>query len=375
MNVDDRVEMIDQWLNCIDNLQLCSDTEFVNLCDHIPIMKKLLICFVLFLTFYAYRIHFWEDFQRHGLHALINAMADTGLSVVCGILIFKLQARNRFFQRWVFLLSAQIMILFSFALFAVHTKVYQAFNMLTDDFRPMFNALCFQLLDSGAIVITGAFVFMLHLFSSEKKNMQADMRQLAFAKNKAELNALRSKIEPHFIFNGLNSIYHEIEQDTAAAKARLLQFSDIMRYHLQYAACDKVNFDIELQYLKSYINFQFNRTSDFLELDQAYQVRDSETEIEPLLILPFIENAFKFCSAAGMQKGRIQVNIQFSSDALLMELSNTYDPVYRQKQHSNGFGIENVVKRLNLLYPGRFILKIEDMLEQHLYSCRLEIRI
>lgn len=338
-------------------------------------MKKLLLCFILFIAYFAYRVHFWGDFKTHGLHSLINSLMDVVVSIGCGATLLYLNNRNQFFHRWILPISIGLMSICSFALFGMHYYVYQAFSMLDDGFKPMFLALCFQLLDSAAIVITGSLVVMLFVFSNDKKKMVEDLYQLSIARDKAELNYLRSKIEPHFIFNGLSCIYHEIDKANAAARSSLEQFSDIMRYHLQYASCEKVNFGIEMQYLQSYINFQYKRSSDFLNIKQDFQVHDPETEIEPLLILPFVENAFKFCRTEGKGKGEIQVKIEFNKSSLKLDLINTYDPMHRSRQLSNGFGQKNVIKRLNLLYPDRYTLMIKDRHELNQYSCKLEIAI
>lgn len=337
--------------------------------------KRLLLCFILFLAFFAYRVHFWGDISVHGWHAFVNAVADTIFSVACGSLLFYLNARNAFIHRWIFPFSVLFIAVFSFALYRIHYWVCHAFSVIGPEFEPMFNSLCFQLLDSAAIIITGALVYMLYNFSGEKKRMQEVLKQLAHDKDRAELNYLRSKIEPHFIFNGLNGIYHEIDLQNAGARSSLQQFSDIMRYHLQYASCEKVNFGIELQYLQSYINFQFKRFSDFLTLEQKFNVEDPETEIEPLLILPFVENAFKFCSASGKIKGNISFVLEFSSKLLKLDLINTYDPEFRSRQLRNGFGLDNVLRRLSLLYPGRFTLDLNDRRDQNLFQCHLEIAI
>lgn len=247
--------------------------------------------------------------------------------------------------------------------------------MLDDDFNTMFHTLCFQLLDSCSIILTGSLVFILSLLSSEKNSIQKNLELLAIAKDKEELKYLKTKINPHFIFNGLNSIYHQIDSDKNFAKDRLIQFSDIVRYHLHYASLEKVDFEIELKYLKSYIEFQYQSTSDFLTLEQAYSIRDKETQIAPLLFLPFIENAFKYCSSSFHSKGEIKVDLNFNKRFIHMNLINTYNPKHRKKKPSNGFGLKNVIKRLDLHYPDKYELKIEDSEQLKIYSCNLQIAI
>lgn len=247
--------------------------------------------------------------------------------------------------------------------------------MLDDGFEYMFYEIRYQLLDSCAFIITGSLVYLLFLFSLDKILIQRDLEELTIAKDKEELRYLKTKINPHFIFNGLNTIYHEIDSNEEHAKQKITQFSDIVRYHLQYASLEKVDFNTEIKYLKSYIDFRHQSTADFLDLDQKFLVKDHHTEIAPLLFIPFLENAFKYCSSSTRKKGIIKVHFEFSRSSLMMELVNSYDPEQRKTKLSSGFGIQNVIKRLNLHYSGKYQLNINDSLENHLYSCQLKISI
>ena len=334
-------------------------------------MNKISLIFLLFLAFLAYRLHFWD--YSFDWHIFVSSIADVGFSIPCGLAIFSIN--KKFKGKKMLFLSLILLIGFSFSLFFTHKIIYMQANMLVDDFYYMFHALCFQLLDSCAIVITGALAYLLFLLSVEKDGIQKNLEEMAIAKDMEELKYLKTKINPHFIFNGLNSIYHEIDSDQDFAKDRLIQFSDIVRYHLQYASQEKVNFDVELNYLKSYISFQYQSTSDFLTIDQDYSIRNRDTEIAPLLFIPFLENAFKYCSSSNHKKGEIKVGINFNKDELKMNLINTYDPSYRDKRPSNGFGLRNVVKRLDLHYPGQYDLKIEDSITENIFRCHLQIAI
>lgn len=334
-------------------------------------MNRYLLAFLLFLLFLAYRLHFWG--YDLAWHCFLNAAADVAIATPCGILIYHLNQENS--NKGLLTLSIFLLVAFTFCLFYTHKAIYSFTNILDGDFNSMFHTLCFQLLDSFSIIITGALVNFLALLSSEKENIKRNLEQLSIAKDKEELKHLKTKINPHFIFNGLNSIYHEIDSDKVFAKDRIIQFADIVRYHLQYAAEEKVDFEVELQYLKSYIEFQYQSTADFLTLEQDYSIEDSETEIPPLLFIPFLENAFKYCDSTLNSKGKIKVGFNFNKNWLKMNLSNTYDPEHRKTRASNSFGLQNVIKRLELHYAGKYHLDIEDQADQKLYSCQLQINL
>ena len=161
--------------------------------------------------------------------------------------------------------------------------------MLDSDFKYLFYEARYQLLDSCSFILSGALIHLLFIFSKEKTLFQKDLEELTIAKEKEEVKHLKTKINPHFIFNGLNTIYQEITLDKMHAKQKITQFADIVRYHLEYASQEKVSFNTEVQYLKSYIEFRYQSTTDFLDLSQNYSIKDPLTEIPPLLFIPFIE--------------------------------------------------------------------------------------
>lgn len=247
--------------------------------------------------------------------------------------------------------------------------------MLDDDFQYMFHTVCFQLLDSCSIVITGALVYLLFLFSLEKTLIQNDLKELALAKNKEELKYLKTKINPYFIFNGLENIYREIDIDKEQAKKKLIQFSDIIRYHLQYASLEKVSFNTEIKYLKSYIDFLYQGASKSLDLVQEFSIKDPNKEIAPLVFIPFIENAFRYCSSSNSKKGKIDLRFEFHQSHLEMKLMNTYNPNIKGKNGTDEFDHESMIKRLELNYSGKYDLKIDDLVEDEVYKCQLKIAI
>lgn len=336
-------------------------------------LKRLLIPFVLFVLFFAYRVYFWEDFYKYGLSDFINAIGDAIIAWYCGALIFRLNERNAFFHKYVFVFGALLILLATFVLYGFHYLVFYACALMSPDFKSWFNSVCFQLLDSLAVVITGALVHIVYRYANDRRKMQEDILQLTHAKDLAELNYLKSRVDPHFIFNGLNNIFYEIDPGNTVAKSTVLQFSDIMRYHLQYADEDKVEAAIEMQYIRSFINFQYGRSADFIDMEQEFQVDDEETSIEPLLLLPFIENAFKFCESETNRKGKISLKLKFDRNGLDLKVSNSYNPFTIHKLKGNGFGLKNVIKRLELIYKDRFDLNINDDRSEYMFYCHLKI--
>ena len=121
------------------------------------------------------------------------------------------------------------------ALFFFHRSVYLYGAVFSGNFQEMFHTVCFQLLDSCTIIITGSLLYLLFLFSLEKNLIKKNIERLAIEKNKEELKYLKAKINPEFVFNGLNTIYNEIDLNENGAKEKLIQFSSVIRYH--FPAC------------------------------------------------------------------------------------------------------------------------------------------
>lgn len=335
--------------------------------------KLFIVPFALLLLFYSYRVYFWGSIEKYGVQEFINAIGDTLISWYCGWVIYRLNEKYAALKRWFHLPSLLIIVVASFALYAYHLIVYMAFSRLDPDFKSWFNAVCFQLLDSVAMVITGALIHIIVRYHSDQQHLQANIEALTHARNQAELNFLKSKIDPHFIFNGLNNIYHEVDVNNERARTRILQFSEIMRYHLHHAEKDRVDADTELKYTRSFVNFQYARMSDFLDLEQHFDISDAHTRIEPFLLLPFLENAFKFCVPANNNKGKIKIALHFTQQLLDFKLSNTYNPSSIDQLKGNGFGLNNVIKRLKLVYGDQYELSLKDDKLSHVYYCHLKV--
>jgi LytS/YehU family sensor histidine kinase len=180
-------------------------------------------------------------------------------------------------------------------------------------------------------------------------------------------------MDPHFVFNGLNMIYHQVPENNTAARESLLQFSGILRYHLQYAAGDKVSIHEEMEYLKSYVSFQKKRTQDFMDIQADFRTTGEEIGIEPLLLLPLVENAVKFCNGSQMDKGKMHLQMHCENKSLNFFVQNTYSSKTIQNRKGSNIGIQNLKRRLDILYPGRHFLEFINQPEQLVFTCNLKI--
>lgn len=163
-----------------------------------------------------------------------------------------------------------------------------------------------------------------------------------------ELKFLRAQYHPHFLFNALNTIYFQVDDDVAGAKQSIELLSELLRYQL-YDRQHEVSIKQELDYLQSYILLQKVRASKKMVLNIDFDETLTDQQVYPLLFLPLVENAFKYVGG----KYRIDISAQSIADGVLFRVKNDLPDYIQPSPDSSGIGIENLNRRLELLYPSR----------------------
>jgi sensor histidine kinase YesM len=175
-----------------------------------------------------------------------------------------------------------------------------------------------------------------------------------------ELDALNAQLNPHFLFNTLNNIDSLIHSNTEKASESLVTLSEIMRYMLYDAQKPQVQLQNEITHYRNIIKLQSLRLKNPERINFDVQLQNETIEIAPLLFLPFIENAFKFASF-DREGTAIEITLKSFENKVVFLCSNHYrtnDPSIKNK--TGGIGLSNLKRRLELLYKGRYTLKIED---------------
>lgn len=174
---------------------------------------------------------------------------------------------------------------------------------------------------------------------------------------KNELDYLKAQINPHALFNSLNTIYGHIDKNNQVARNILLQFSELLRYQLYDCGAEKVNLKMEMDYIKNYISFQRLRKDENLKVTFQVENIDEHLTIAPLLLVVLIENAFKFVSNYSDKQNRICIKIFTRGNILYSSFMNTKElPQAGDNKNSNGIGISNLKRRLELLYNNKYEL-------------------
>ncbi|MES2371184.1 MAG: sensor histidine kinase [Bacteroidota bacterium] len=202
---------------------------------------------------------------------------------------------------------------------------------------------------------------------------QRRIGEMAKENAEAELNFLKSQINPHFVFNSLNSVYFLIDKQNIEARDALHKFSDMLRYQLYECNGDTTSIEKELVYLHDYIDLQKLRRNENCMVNFSQAGNLAGFSIAPLLLIPFIENAFKHLSHYRDKKDSIEIHIEKKNDLFVFSVSNSTEPGKKQAELviHGGIGLKNVQRRLELLYPGKHKLVIKP--GSNTFTIHLEI--
>ncbi len=206
------------------------------------------------------------------------------------------------------------------------------------------------------LVIAGVAVKLI----SDHFRMQQRIVEIAKEKAETELNFLKSQMNPHFLFNSLNSVYFLIDKNNTEARQALHKFSDMLRYQLYEAKDEKISIGKEISYLKDYIGLQQlrnERCSVKLNVDQNLR----SFHIEPFLLIPFVENSFKHLSHFHGKPNEVQINLSKQNGEMWFNIRNTTEGKgMREVIRDGGIGLNNVKRRLELLYPQKHHLDVSE---------------
>jgi len=197
-------------------------------------------------------------------------------------------------------------------------------------------------------------------------------QQLEQEKTSTELTLLKAQINPHFFFNTLNTIYSYTLSDGDVARTAITNLSKMMRYVLYDAAGRHTLLSKEIAFISEYVELMKLRISKKTSVLVKLQERGDEAMIAPMLFLPFVENAFKH-GTSGIEEGYISIWILQHDDSVELITRNT---VYKKRSvnedESNGIGILNTTRRLQLLYPGKYTLST-GMISETEFEAKLKL--
>ncbi len=203
--------------------------------------------------------------------------------------------------------------------------------------------------------------------SRKKKELELEVQA---EKLSSEMKFLKSQINPHFLFNALNNIYSFSLKNSPIASESIMKLSEMLRYVLYESNIDKVALHKEITYLKHFIGFQRIKFESAPDIRLDIDISEEDILIEPMLLIPFVENSFKH-SQINETQGWIAITLKANKEIIQFTVENSIPEENFTKDAVGGIGLSNIEKRLKLLYPEKHQLLIEE--ETHRYKITLEI--
>ncbi|MBK0377838.1 sensor histidine kinase [Mucilaginibacter segetis] len=274
----------------------------------------------------------------------------------------------RLYQKGKITLYVLAIILFLFAVGLIRTvitlNIYNA--LFAKNPEPMNWKAVSSFVIGGVMVFLLSFIFRIAIAYFSLKQQAEDM---AAQKTQAELNLLKSQVQPHFLFNTLNNIYYEAYVEAPRTAGLIERLADIMRYFVDESPKQKTSLSTEIQFIENYIALEKIRIKYDIEISFTKNC-DAALSIPPMLLMTFVENIFKHGIDKTSSTNKVEISLLIKDDRLIFSTTNTLPQ--KQKDNSfNGFGIENLRRRLELLYQKDFELITEST--RSIFSAYLNI--
>jgi two-component system LytT family sensor kinase len=232
-------------------------------------------------------------------------------------------------------------------------------NPLRKATRPFFSALFI-------LALSTSYRLLYDYFTNERKRNELENQTLV-----SELSFLKSQVSPHFLFNTLNNIYSLSLTNTPRASEAILKLSHLLRYMLYETNETSVSLDKEIDYINDYIELQKMRFSNEVTIDYTATGDFHTKEISPMLLIPYIENAFKH-GISYSKKSYIKIQIELKNEELYLKVENPYDK-NKEKDSASGIGLVNTRRRLDLLYPRKYSLHLNTLNDLFIVELKINL--
>jgi LytS/YehU family sensor histidine kinase len=311
------------------------------------------------------------DFNSYFINACAALPASFIISyLTVHVFIKKYYNKGDKWKFWFFQITASLLVLLARRFFNYYIIYPTYFPWAQQVPLFSFGKLIVELVNLYLITGVYALFYFVRSWYNERQKAQTLLQE----KTVAELELLKSQIQPHFIFNALNNIY-SVAIKTSPETAQLVShLSNFLDYNLYQAKQPFVPLTAEIAYLKHYIELQKNRYGH--KLDASINIYDNieDLYLAPLILLPLIENSFKHGIANCIRPGWIRVDVSRHADDFSIKIENSMEEKPPRNDFKNaGIGIKNVQKRLQIIYPDTHEFKIVE--EPHSFLVVIKIKI
>lgn len=222
------------------------------------------------------------------------------------------------------------------------------------------------------IKVNGLLMLIVAIVTSTLLAVNSRLKETEEEKFSAQIASLKSQINPHFLFNTLNNIYATAINTSPQTADMVDKLSEMMRYTMRDTQKDLVSLEDEVNYIDNYIELQKVRLDKRVKLEYEYKGDFSQYQIAPMLLIPFIENAFKH-GVNAEQRSQIRIELSMKESELHLVVSNRKVELQKETSEHSGLGIENTKHRLQLLYPLRHLLSINETERDFLVSLHMNL--
>jgi two-component system, LytTR family, sensor kinase len=320
----------------------------------------------LFFSVYSIKFSFYVVFQAIGvyfnLYFLIPRFLEKGKYV-----------------EYVILLGVTIACNASLIVLGYYVSAWWAGKAIQELYYVQAPNYFLYLLKTNSLPSTAASMTLAMSVKLAKNWIQAKQREQLLEKEKleTELKFLKSQFNPHFLFNTINSIFVLINKNPAMATEALAKFSDLLRYQLYECNDSQIPIDRELAYIKDIVELEKLRQDHHIDVTLEIQNQSAnDFTIAPFILMPFVENAFKHVSKLKNQPNWIKMDFQIDKNQLTLNVCNSTDSKSQGPNNllsTNGIGLKNVQRRLDLLYPDAHQLLIKNEQNQFQVILKLEL--
>ncbi|SDB29857.1 Histidine kinase [Flavobacteriaceae bacterium MAR_2010_188] len=221
-----------------------------------------------------------------------------------------------------------------------------------------------------ALALASSFKMFKHYYQKSLRN-----QQLQKENSEAQLRLLMAQVQPHFMFNTLNNIYSQAQEESPKSAKMILELSYILRYILDEGKKNWVSLENELQMVVDYLNLEKIRYDEKLDLHYSFPKNVMDISIAPLLLLPLVENCFKHGASKMVNNPWINIKSELNGPIFSIKLMNGKNENISLDSGRVGTGIENVRRRLNLIYPDKHTLSIKEDRDIYIVDLAIELNV
>jgi len=341
-----------------------------------PQVKRIAIHFAFWISYLLYHTFLFGYMRQDFFHPFKWELYDLPLKILASYFVAYVLIPKYLFPKKIlhFLVTLALALLAaSFLQRVFHSQVIGRFIEPEQEYFTLYptTALVFKTVISiyPIVVIVALIKIIKHWYEEDRKHQQIQKEKV-----EAELNFLKSQINPHFLFNTLNSLYALTLKKSDQASKVVLKLSQLLNYLLYESNKKTVPLEMELDHVKTYISLEEVRFGKRLNLKYTEEGDTFGLEIPPLLILPIVENSFKHGAGKQLEEVWVDIQVFIEGDFLNFKIRNSKEACQQPVENNHhGIGLQNVKRRLELIYgEGNYKIHMEDQGNSFLVELKLK---